>query len=375
MQMITADGLGRRPAPHPIRRTPPALAGILRGCGLLALVLLLSACEDEVPSVTSSFKAFGDLVDVKMVRVTPDQAEQAAELIRGDFIRLEEDLATWTDGSMSRVNRLLPTGEPFKAPASVLPLVHLSQRYSDLSAGLFNPAIGKLVALWGFNVEVPEGMRPPPDHAIAQMLKADPKMSDIEVDGSRLRGRNIQLRLDFSPLIRAFAMDLAIERLRDLGIQNAQVQSGSDVSVIGDRNGRPWRVPIRRATGAGVFATLTVRGDLSVVTRAAHDRDWIHDGRTYHYILDPRTGRPAGATRSVTVIDPVASVAAAAAVALFVAGPDDWHRVAKDLGVRDVLLVDSEGTVHLNPGLRERLEIVDREVALKLSAPLVTGSQ
>jgi thiamine biosynthesis lipoprotein len=358
------------PIHSPKRR--PALPLVI--CCWLGLVALPWGCGSELPAVTSSFKALGDAVDVQLVKVTPDQAEAAAELIRADFTTLDRDLNTWSDGSMARINRLLPTGESFDAPASVLPLVHLSQRYAELSGGLFNPAIGKLIALWGFNVEVPEGMRPPPDHAIGQLLKADPRMSDVEVVAARLQGHNNALRLDFTPLIRAYAIDLAISRLRALGIDHAQVQCGGDLRAIGNRGGRPWRAPIPRGSGSGVFATLNIEGDESVVTRATHDRDWIYNGVTYHYILDPRSGRPARGTRSVTVVHPDASVAAAAAIALAVAGPDHWHEVAKDLDVHFALLVDDAGTVHINPELHERLEIVDQEVEIRLSPPLGAGA-
>ncbi len=357
----------RNPPWHPTHQpTRQPLAGFC----LLVLFALLSGCGRETPSVTVTFDAFGDMVDVKMAQVERAQAEEAADGIRSDFAALEQDLNTWNDGSMAMVNRLLPTGESFLAPPSVLSLIRLSQRYSDLSDGLFNPAIGKLIALWGFNVEVPEGMRPPPDHAIGQLLKAHPQMSDIQIDGSQLRGLNSSLRLDFAPLIRAYAIDLAIARLREAGVHHAQVQSGSDVRAIGNRSGQPWRVPIPRATGSGVFATLNIQGGESVVTRAAHDRDWIYQGVAYHQILNPRNGRPARASQSVTIVHDEATAAAAAAIALFVAGPEEWHRVASALGIRHVILADSEGTVHITPELRERLKIVDRTVRIAVSPPV-----
>jgi thiamine biosynthesis lipoprotein len=334
------------------------------------MLALLSACGGQTPATTSRFSAFGDYVDVSLVGVEPQQAERAMQVLEEEFADLQRDLNTWSDGQMSRVNRLLPTGETFEAPVSILPLVHLSQRYAELSDNLFNPAIGKLIALWGFNVEVPEGMRPPPDHAIQQLLRADPKMSDVRVDILTLQGKNPALRLDFSPIIQAYAIDLAIARLRDFNVRNAQVTTGSDLRAIGSRGGQPWRIPIRRASGSGVFATLNIQGDESVVTRAAHDRDWIYDGVTYHHILDPRSGRPVRQTQSVTVVHPEATVAAAAAIALFVAGPDDWHAIAESLGIRYVALVDSQGTVHLNPELLKRITIIDRDAVLELSPPL-----
>lgn len=333
--------------------------------------MMISACDDaKSPAITSRFETFDDVVDVSILRVDASEARHAMQVIERTFTDLDADLNPWSDGEMARINRLLPTGEPFTAPVAILPLIHLSQRYAEQSDNLFNPAIGKLIALWGFNVEVPEGMRPPPAHAIEQLLQANPRMSDIAVDVLTLQGHNSALRLDFSPIVQAYAIDLAIARLRELGVRHAQIKTGSDLRAIGSRGGLPWRVPIRGGDGSGVFATLNIQGDESVVTRAAHDRDWIDDGVAYHHILDPRSGRPVRDTLSVTVVHPEATVAAAAAIALFVAGPDAWHGVAKALGIQNAILVDSRGTVHLNPELHERLKIIDRKAPLKLSPPL-----
>ena len=359
---------------QPRARASQTLARFLPLIALIAAIGLTSGCGSESPAVTSRFKAFGEEVDVSMLAVKPETAEEAMALIRADFAELEHDLNTWTDGEMARVNRLLPTGEPFEAPVAIVPLILLSQRYAELTDNLFNPASGKLNALWGFNVAVPEGMRPPPQHAINQLLTAAPTMADIEVDILTVRGDNPQLRLDFSGINQAYAIDLAIARLRELGIRNARVKTGSDLRVIGNRSGQPWRVSIRRGSGTGVFATLEFKNDESVVTRAAHDRNWLHDGVIYHYMLDPRTGRPARDTQAVTVIHPEAAVAAAAASALFVAGPDHWHALAQTLGLRYVLLVDNAGTMHVNPELYKRLRLIDKEISVELSPPLTPSN-
>ena len=340
------------------------------GAGVLSAALLLTGCGDESPAVTARFDAFGDVVDLSVVQVRPDEAEQALETIRTQFQDLELALMPWNDGQMARINRLLPTGETFSAPVLVLPLVHLSQRYADLSENLFNPAIGKLTALWGFNTDVPEGMRPPPEHAIQRLLDANPQMSDIEVDILKLTGRNTSLRLDFSSMVQAYAIDLAIADLRARDIRNAQIKTGANLRAIGERSGQPWRATIPRASGSGVFATLSLEADESVVTRSVHDRNWLHQGTLYHGILDPRTGRPVTHTQSVTVLHPEATVAAAAAVALFVAGPDQWQDVARTLGIEYVMLADRDGTVRMSPELHERLTMIDRHAPIELSSPL-----
>jgi len=336
------------------------------------LTLQLGGCREETPGVTSRFSAFESQVDLSLVRVNPDQAEQAAAAIKREFGLMDQAWHAWEPGPMGRVNLLLPKGEPFVAPPSVLPLVRLSQTYSEQSGGLFNPAIGNLLDLWGFHADIPDCRPPPSERSIARLVEANPQMSDIRIEGLELQSTNPAVRLDFGDLTKGYAIDLAIELLRERGVRDAMVQIGNDVRAIGERSGQPWRVPVRRPSGSAVLAILMVRGDESVASVSAADRNFIYGGVTYHNILDPRTGWPARDTLAVTVAHGDAATATAAATALFVAGPEQWHRVAQAMGIRYVLLVDSRGTIHMNPEMRDRIEMVDGKTNLVISPPLVS---
>lgn len=339
---------------------------------LIALVALLGlgACAQETPVATVRFTAFSAQVDLSLVGVTQRQAKQAAALIQEDFAFMEQAWHAWHPGPMGRVNRLLVAGEPFIAPPSTMPLVRLSKAFEDQSGGLFNPAIGYLMDLWGFHADAVRGRPPPPGQQITRLVEAAPSMAQIEIDGLELRGKNPAIKLDFDAITKGYALDLAIEHLRELGVKSALIQAGSEVRVIGDRSGQPWRVTIRRPSGAGVLGIVEMRGDESLVTRGAYDRNFVFKGTTYHAILDPRTGSPAKDTRAVTVIHRDATTAAAAATALFVAGPNDWHAVATRMGVRYVILVDAEGTLHMNPAMAARLELVDTLAPTRLAEEL-----
>ena len=356
---------------------PPAAVSapsLLAGAWTLALLLLLGGCRGEAPVINARFSAFGTLVDLSLVRVNDLQSSQAASLIAQDFKRLEQEWSPRPPSPLGRVNEILPTGESFVAPPSVLSLVRLSQELSERSGGLFNPAIGRLLDLWGFQGEPLESHPPPSEGAIARLVAANPRMSDIRIAGLELQGNNGALKLDFDAIAKGAAVDLAIARLRDLGIRDAQVQVGGVLRAIGDRSGQPWRVPIRRASGSGVLAVLKIRGDESMATAAVYDRNFIFGGMTYHDILDPRTGRPADGTQSVTVVHRDAATAEAAASAIFVAGPKAWVGTARALGVRYALLIDSHGTVHLSPELHARIERVDPNGELDVSEPLFPPS-
>jgi thiamine biosynthesis lipoprotein len=343
----------------------------LRNLALLLALLtgLLAGCRGETPVYTTRFLAFGTLMDISIVGVRRDDAERASQLVEQDFAFMHRAWHAWDPGPMGRVNQLLGQGKPFAAPPSVLPLLRKSQELAEQSGNLFNPAIGRLIDLWGFHTDSPECRPPPPAREIRALVKANPRMSDIQVDGIMLRCTNPRAKLDFGAIGKGYGIDLAIGHLRELGIHNVIINAGGDLRAIGDRDGQPWRIAIRRPTG-GVFAILKVSGDESVFTSGDYERNFVYEGKTYHHIIDPRTGWPAEGTRSVTVVHTDATTADAAATAIFVAGPKEWHAVAERMGIRYVLLMDTEGVVHMNPAMAERVELLDRDTEVQISPPL-----
>ena len=328
-------------------------------CAVAATLFGLAACGQETPVTTIRFDAFGGQVDLSLVGVDRQQAQQAASLVQQDFAFLQDAWHSWQPGPMGRVNQMLLTEEPFVAPPSTMPLVRLSKDFEEQSGGLFNPAIGYLMDLWGFHADAVRSRPPPPAQHIERLVAAAPGMSQIDIEGLELHGHNPAIKLDFDSIAKSHAMDLAIEHLRELGIKSALIKAGGEVRVIGDRSGQPWRITIRRPSGSGVLAIVPMGGDESLVTKADYDRNFVFKGEIYHAIIDPRTGSPARGTRSVTVLHRDATTAAAAATAMFVAGPTDWEAVAHAMDIRYVLLVDAEGTLHMNAAMADRIELVD----------------
>jgi len=337
----------------------------------LSLTMALTAgCRDDTPVLTTRFTAFDTQIDVSIVGVNRADAEEASRLLESDFAFVDKAWHAWDPGPMGRVNQLLPTGKEFVAPPSILPLVHISQGLFAQSGGLFDPATGYLNDLWGFRSDGRKVQRPPSARDIRQLVEANPSMTDVHVDGLLMRGTNPAVKLDFSAITKGYGIDLAIEHLRERGIRHAMVSAGGTVRVIGERSGQAWRVIVRRPSGTGVLAVLQLRGDESLATAADYGHSFVFEGRTYHSILDPRTGYPATGAHSVTVIHNNAATAEGAAQALFIAGPDHWVDLARHMGVQYVLMVDAAGTILLDPAMAKRAEFQDKGQELRLSPPL-----
>lgn len=335
-------------------------------------LLAMAGCSPKQPRYDTRFLAFGTLMDLTIVGIPLEQAEQAAQIIEDDFLQMHKSWHAWDPGPLGRVNRMLKSGEIFSAPPSVLPLILLGKSLSTSSEGLFNPAIGHLIDSWGFHSNDPSGGRPPPGETIERMLKQNPRMQDIEIDGLSLRGKNPAVKLDFGAFGKGYGIDLAVEHLKSMGIENAIVNAGGDLRAIGLREtGEPWRIAIRHPENNGIIGSLEISGDESIFTSGNYERNFIWEGKRYHHIIDPRTGYPSEGSASVTVIHNNSTTADAAATALFVAGPDDWHRIAGKMGIRFVLLIAENGDLHMNPAMQSRLKLADNlSQKIILSPPL-----
>ncbi len=348
-------------------------------CIALALAALLAGCRGaETPVYTTQFVAFDAAVDLSIVGKLKEDAQAASAEVEQDFLFLDYATHAWKPGPMIRVNELLPKGEPFAAPPSLLPLLRNSQVLALKTRNLFNPTIGHLLKLWGFHVTEPECRPPPQDAAIKRLVAAAPTMADLYIDGIMLQSDNPAVQLDLSGIAVGYAMDLAMDNLRERGIRDAMINRGGDVRTMGDRAGRPWRVPVRRGSGAGVLGIIDVVGDVAVFTSSIHARNFIYDGQVYHAVIDPRSGRPAAGLQAVTVLyEGSAAVADAAADALMVAGLSDWQDIAARLDLRHVLLIDDAGTVYMTPAMAERIELLDAHTDVALiqppSAPVATA--
>ncbi len=338
------------------------------------VALALSACSPQQPAGTARFLAFGTLIDLTVIGVEDRAFDRISAAIQNDFAYMHKAWHAWDPGPLGRVNQLLPSGKPFAVPPSVLPLIETGKQLAEDSGHLFNPAIGRLIALWGFHSEEMDPGSLPSAEEVERLVRANPRMSDLIIEGIMLRCTNPAVQLDFGGLGKGYGIDLAIQHLRELGVENAIVNAGGDLRAIGSRDGHPWRIAIRSPTGSGVIGTLETRRDESVFTSGNYERYFTRGGKTYHHIIDPRTGYPARGVRSVTVVHREATVADAAATALFVAGPEHWHRIAQQLGIGFVLLVDEQGILHMNPAMAQRLQLLDpADHEIRLSPPLTAA--
>lgn len=326
-----------------------ALAACLAGCGRSPDLLH-----------KSQLMAMGTLVNVSIWSKDDALAQRAINAVTREFSRDGERWHAWKPGELTKINRAIADGRPAALDGQTRILIAKARSMAAASGQLFNPAIGGLIGLWGFHSDDrPPG--PPPDRArIEALLKEAPDMTAVHLDGNELHSTNPYVQLDLGGIAKGYAVDLAVNRIRKMGVKNAIVDAGGDLRAIGRHGDRPWRIGIRNPKGPGVIASVETRGDESIFTSGDYERYFTYRGKRYHHIIDPRTGYPSAGATSVTVIDPDAAKADAAATALMIAGPKEWRRTARAMGVNDVMLVTHSGTVYMTPAMAKRIEFSAR---------------
>ena len=185
-----------------------------------------------------------------------------------------------------------------------------------------------------------------------------------DVNGTvRLARSGVQL--DFGGIAKGYAVDQAVEALREHGVHQGMVNAGGDLRLLGRHpDGNPWVVGVQHPlTPVRLLLALSLDTG-AVATSGNYMRYRVYNGRRYGHLLHPERGYPADTALSMTVIAPTAMRADALATAALVKGRDGLTWLRGQPGVEAVMVTRSPSRadrllVQTSRGLRDRLTLLD----------------
>jgi len=330
----------------------------IRLLATLLLLALLCACGRNDATYRTSGQVFGTVVDVSIYGESEERANLLGERVMQEFGRLHDKFHAWKPSQLTALNAAIARGEPYQADAEMVDLLKAAAKLAGESDNNFNPAIGRLIRLWGFQSSDIKPQAPAPAE-IRRLVDAKPRMSDLVFDGTRISSRNPMVMLDLGGYAKGYALDRAAQILRAEGVKAALINVGGNLLAIGQPGQRLWTVGIQDPRSDGLIATVELRDNEAVGTSGDYQRYFMKNGKRFPHIIDPHTGQTTNQVAAVTIITSGGTDAGTRSDGytkpLFVAGPQNWQSMAGRLGLKEVILIDVNKNVAMTPAMRERL--------------------
>jgi thiamine biosynthesis lipoprotein len=259
------------------------------------------------------------------------RSEEIVAAAFSEIARLEGLLSGWVSGSdVDRINEAAG-GRSVSVSPEMWQVVIAAQEMSRLTEGAFDISIGAIMRLWDFQSAqalVPEESA---IHRELRLVGSQQVLLDsvnIRV-GLRERGAAI----DLGGAAKGYAVDRAMEVLKDWGVKEALVDAGGDIGLLGRKSGdKHWQIGIRHPRVPGHIIEVLEVDSGAVATSGDYQRFFQQDGVRYHHILDPKTGMPARGAVSVTILAKTALEADIVSTAAFVLGPQRGMTLIEQLG-------------------------------------------
>lgn len=333
---------------------------------VLSVLLLLTACGKE-PLYQEQGYVFGTLVEVSVYGADEARAKQAVAAVMQEFQRLHDLLHAWKPSALSELNTAFAKGESREVAPELAMMLQDATQLSVQSDGLFNPAIGSLVKLWGFHADE---FKPalPDQKQVTALVAAKPQTSDITISANHVSSRNPAVQLDLGGYAKGYALDRAAMLLRQQGIHDALINIGGNVLALGTHGSRAWRVGIQHPRKPGPLATLELHDGEAVGTSGDYQRYFEIGGKRYCHLIDPRNGQPVQGVQAVTVLTHgprAGTLSDATSKPLFISGAAVWRDAARKMQLEEAMLIDDTGKVHLTVAMQKRLEFTDKNTAIQ----------
>ena len=350
------------------------LSGILCIGLVIAFIFYTGKDNQKKKGYTTTGFAMGTAVTVS---VYSDQGRQDADAVIDCVSRLEREQISWRieGAEVYRVNHEYKAGEPYEISYDLASAVLQGKEVSAAGDDLLALTIRPLASCWGIEdgkKEVPETQKieeacsvvnDSKVHIVDEQGKELTQVSELSEDGTwYVLFDETGLSLDFGAMGKGIACDRVAESLEENQVEGACVAVGGSVLCYGAKpDGSGFRIGIRdpRGNENDMMGTVEVRSDrhpVYISTSGDYEKYFIQDGKRYHHIIDPATGKPSEKDlKSVTIISKNGTLSDTLSTTLFVMGKDKaisyWKKHSSEF---NIILVDNNDKILISQGIEER---------------------
>ncbi|HVW26774.1 MAG TPA: FAD:protein FMN transferase [Polyangiaceae bacterium] len=273
--------------------------------------------------------------------------------------RIEAVMTSWKDTSeVGQIN--VGAGSPVAVSNETIRVIEKAQWASKLSGGVFDITFHALGDLWKFG-DAAEANPKLPDPKLVREKRKLVDYRKVQIDeGAHTVTIGKGMSIDLGGIAKGYAVDRAADVMKAAGMKSFLAQAGGDLYGAGTKpDGAPWVSGIQdpRADQGQFFAVIELQ-DHAFSTAGDYARAFFVNGKRYHHIIDPRTGYPATACRSVTVWAGDAFTADAIDDAVFILGPEKGLPLVEAQPDVGAVIVDKNNKVWISERLKGKVHVL-----------------
>ena len=225
------------------------------------------------------------------------------------------------------------------------------------TGGAFNISIYPIMKAWGFTTKE---YRVPSDEELAALLEnTDLSTVSFDRETGKISFGQEGMEIDLGGITKGYASAKAVEIFKEAGLPGGLVNLGGNVQTFGKKpDGSLWKVAVQSPYPDDDYLGVIELTDKAVITSGGYERNFEKDGKTYHHIMDPETGKPAEkGLLSVTIISDDGMAADGLSTSLFVMGKDKaeefWRGHREDF---DFIMMDENNELFVSEGIADSFQ-------------------
>lgn len=298
----------------------------------------------------------GTQVDIVVDGLDAPLGRHAIDQAYAEMARLEALLSRYRpDSAVSRISRAAGI-QPVEVPPEVMRLLQAAQQMHGFSGGAFDITVGSLK---GWRFEAGHQAAPSASEIARQLRRVDARRLVLDERAGTAYLAEQGMALDLGGIAKLPILEAGMQVLRNHGVGHALINGGGDVLVMGQLQGRPWRVGLRDPRAPErLLGVLPVQGRAVVASSGDYERFFMAAGQRRHHILDPRTGYPTGGVHGVSLLARDVAEVNGLGAAMMVRGAKAGQAlVARRPGVQ-ALVVSQDGGAWYSAGMAASMERV-----------------
>ena len=306
-------------------------------------VFLITGCSPRAIRYEETKFLMGTEVNIIVVGNNRAVIRLAAQAGFREISRIEDIMSTYKPAS--ELCSLNKAGEQ-EVSRELLYVIDEARYTSELSNGAFDITCKPLIDLWHNARETKEF---PDTQNILNALSLV-GYRNILIKNNNVKFDKAGMKIDLGGLAKGYAVDMAVDLIKNYDIKGALIDAGGDIRAIGKReDGKLWEIGIKHPRERNRIIRLINLENSAVATSGDYERFFMLNGKKYSHIIDPRTGYPVdNQIVSVSVLSKDCLTCDSLATALTVLGEKRGIELIEKLkGIEVLIITIKDGNLNL----------------------------